>query len=344
MPNQRLRIGYGITRMLCWEEFGHVRIILQPYLFKSDLMLGVIFNWRPLTIDLRDANAYANNEVKKLAHCRCCTHVSNRKWSRGKLFSSPLLTIFGPFAVGNRCKYMVLMLNETNACVRQIDGLLFLDEQAAGSNLHLCQYSLKSALKHRTKASWLSITFESILFNSNLFSLSLTLSLFLALSLSLTRREWRLRTMSISTWRWRGRMALWCSLKSSGTLHSANWWKPTVNGRWDHNTIVNSVFAPFVLVVMNRPCYGHLFWWSTSHNKQVFFFLLGPKTCKHKSHSIVIVHPLIVSVTYLSIWVLPQRAKKKKKRPVTAELPGKFSFWQWDPFKTVNLNEMGLLI
>lgn len=61
---------------------------------------------------------------------------------------------------------------------------------------------------------------------------------FLSLSLSIFRREWRLRTMSTSTWRWRGRMALWCSLKSSGTLHSANWWKPTVNGRWGrHKTL-----------------------------------------------------------------------------------------------------------
>lgn len=46
---------------------------------QSALLLGVIFNRRPLTIDLPDANAYANNEVEKLARCRCCIHFSNRK-------------------------------------------------------------------------------------------------------------------------------------------------------------------------------------------------------------------------------------------------------------------------
>ena len=56
------------------------------------------------------------------------------------------------------------------------------------------------------------------------------------------RREWRRRTMSTSTWRWQARAAPWCSSRSKGTLLSANWWKLTVNDRWDptHGQIIGT--------------------------------------------------------------------------------------------------------
>lgn len=177
-------------------------------------------------------------------------------------------------------------------------------------------YHLQSLLKHQCEKHPDFPSHLKASFSIPTCSLSLSLSVTLYLSLSLshshihTRREWRLRTMSTSTWRWRGRMALWCSLKSSGTLHSANWWKPIVNGRWVHGTIVNSVFALFVLLVTSGPGLGHfpkcyhLFWWSTFSNKQVFLWSENLQELKYLQAPLWIAHPLIVGVTELSTWVL----------------------------------------
>lgn len=201
--------------MLYWECYLHVRVILLVFV-KPDLLLGVIFNRRPLTIDLLDANAYANNEVKKLARCRCCIHFSNRKWSNVKLLLGPLVALFDPFA---------------NSFYPSFISSIPVQERLMG----YCFWTSGQRVKPSPQSLCPQSAQNSILGNHRDFPLGFKAS-FSTCFLSLSRREWRLRTMSTSTWRWRGRMALWCSLRSSGTLHSANWWKPTVNGRWDHNT------------------------------------------------------------------------------------------------------------